>query len=305
MLALAILPSPGRKRGDARADYDPVDATSDLARRAELRAFLRARRARLRPEDVGLPRLGARRRATGLRREEVAALAGLSVTWYTLLENARNDRISLEAIASVARALRLDRDEHAYLVALAHAPLASATTAVADLPEGLLAIVADLAHTPAVVWNRRRDALAWNALFGEIFEYSAARPPWERNGVWRIFRDPASKRRWPDWSGAAARATAGLKRQFSLDPPLVHELVTELRDDPVFAAAWDAGTSVRDWMSDADGEARIVTAAGTALHFRHVTLAPPDAAPYFVQFYSPADAQTRAALAQISSSRRP
>jgi transcriptional regulator with XRE-family HTH domain len=280
-----------------------VDRTYDDARRTELRTFLRSRRARLRPEDVGLPQGGPRRRASGLRREEVAALAGLSVTWYTLLENGRNDRISPDAIASVARALRLDADERAYLAALARVPPAPEATADAVPIANLRALIDDLAGTPAVVWNRRRDALAWNALFAAVFEYAETSTPGDRNGVRRIFLDPAGRRRWPEWDAAAKRAVAGLKWQFSHEPELVHELIAELRSDPVFVAYWDAGTSVHDWMTDNEGTVRVVTAGGASLLFRPTSLAPPDSSRDHVQVIAPADAATRAELARISSSR--
>jgi transcriptional regulator with XRE-family HTH domain len=282
-----------------------VDPTFDEARRTELRTFLRTRRARLRPEDVGLPHGGPRRRATGLRREEVAALAGLSVTWYTLFENGRNDRISVDAIAHVAKALKLDPDERQYLAALARVPLVADEPAGEDLPERMRAILDDLAHTPAVVWNRRRDALAWNPLFADVFEYRAAGSRWERNGVWRIFLDPDRTRRWPEWNAAAQRAVAGLRWQFSHEPELVHELIAELRRDSAFREAWETGTSVHDWMSGSDGIIHVVARDGTSLHFRQTTLAPPDAGRYLVQFFTPADDATRIALERISSSRRP
>ena len=277
-----------------------MNHTPDEARRAELRAFLRGRRAKLRPEDVGLPAPGPRRRTTGLRREEVATLAGISTNWYTMLEMGRNDHISAQALASVARALRLSSDERRYLAALARVPFGRDDARELLPPANVQRILDDLRTVPAVVWNRRRDALAWNGLFASVFGFTPGASAWERNGIWRIFNDPARRRRWPDWDAAARRAVAALRWQFSHEPQLVLELIDELRRGEEFAAWWAADDGVTDWMHEPEATVRVGYAEGV-LTFDAATLAPPESGVFLVQFYTPADDATARVVHEIAA----
>src|SRR5205814_9449046 len=128
---------------------------------AELGEFLKNRRARLAPAAIGLP-LRARRRTPGLRREEVADLAGVSASWYTWLEQGRDIRVSPEVLLGIARALQLEPAERAHLFRLAgHAPPATETATAAISPR-LQRVLDHWDPFPAHIAGRRRDVLAWN-----------------------------------------------------------------------------------------------------------------------------------------------
>jgi len=277
-----------------------VESTSDDERRQELSAFLKSRRARLRPDEVGLPATRGRRRAPGLRREEVAAIAGISVNWYTLFETGKNDSISAKAVADVARALQLSGRERQHLAALARVSLEPLDPLAAPPSAGIISVLDDLETTPAVVWNRRRDALAWNGLFGTIFDYSATSSAWKRNGVWRIFNDPSRRVVWPDWDGAARRACSALRWQFAREPELVKALMDELRTNADFQRHWAADDGVTDWMHEPLLPLVVGRADGELLRFLQSTLATPESGTHLVQFYTPADDATRAAVLRLT-----
>ncbi|MFQ6395328.1 helix-turn-helix transcriptional regulator [Nocardia sp. KC 131] len=156
------------------------------ARRSELGAFLKSRRARISPDDVGLP-AGPRRRTPGLRREEVAQLAGVGITWYTWLEQGRNINVSVQVLNSVARTLSLDAAEKAHLYRLADVPTVPTADAGTALPEELQVILDHLAPLPGVVLSARYDVLAHNEA------YEALCPGFltgERNVARRVFLTP-------------------------------------------------------------------------------------------------------------------
>ncbi len=167
-----------------------VVAADGRARRSELAAFLRSRRERIRPEDAGLAP-GIRRRTAGLRREEVAQLSGVGVTWYTWLEQGRPINASTQVLDAVARTLRLDHPEREHLYRLAEVP------AAAPAPEaGLLAvpeiqqILDGLTTLPASVVNERFDLLSWNAAFAVLFPTVVSVPRADRNTLWLCFTHP-------------------------------------------------------------------------------------------------------------------
>ena len=157
--------------------------------RAELAAFLRQRRARVRPADVGLE-AGQRRRTPGLRRQEVAQLAGMSVDYYIRLEQGRGPRPSRQMIAAICRALRLSPDEAAYLHHLAGEVPGPPPGPVRDVRPGLLHLLDRLDDTPAMVCDAKYDVLAWNAMAAALIADFSALPPSERNIIWRFFTDP-------------------------------------------------------------------------------------------------------------------
>ncbi len=158
-------------------------------RRPELAAFLRSRRARVTPADVGMPP-GLRRRTPGLRREEVAQLSGVGVTWYTWLEQGRPINASPQVLDAVARTLRLDQPEREHLYDLAEVPYThgSESTALAVGPE-VQEIVDALDPSPAVVYNARYDILATNPAYRDVFFVPETRPAGGgvRNALWTLF----------------------------------------------------------------------------------------------------------------------
>ena len=162
-------------------------ATTAPPRRAALGEFLKARRARLRPGDVGLPP-GSRRRTAGLRREEVALLAGVGVTWYTWLEQGRSINVSAQVLDSVARTLRLNAVEREHLYQLAEATpkfSASATT----VPGPVLQVLDSLDPLPAAVINSRFDVIAKNAAYQDLFAAWHTMPCVHHNALWCCFAE--------------------------------------------------------------------------------------------------------------------
>ncbi len=210
----------------------------DARRREELADFLRTRRARLMPADVGLP-AGAHRHTAGLRREEVAVLAGISEAWYTWLERARDIRPSAQVLDSIAQALRLDAEDRAYLFMLAQSDRAPEPPEEIVSP-ALQRMIDGFAATPAFVSGRRSDVLAWNEAADAIYEFSGD-PPEERNGLWRVFMNRHVRSMSSDWEHGARlmlsefRATAA---RYPGDPAVV-DLIARLKAaSPDFRAWW-------------------------------------------------------------------
>ncbi|MBC9716259.1 helix-turn-helix domain-containing protein [Streptomyces sp. TRM66268-LWL] len=158
-------------------------------RRPELAAFLRSRRARVTPADVGMPP-GLRRRTPGLRREEVAQLSGVGVTWYTWLEQGRPINASGQVLDAIARTLRLDRSEREHLYHLAEVPQApDAEDPSGVLPEvgpELQGILDALDPRPAVIYNARYDILASNAAYRDLFFVQEMASSGRRNVLWAL-----------------------------------------------------------------------------------------------------------------------
>ncbi|MFC5058127.1 helix-turn-helix transcriptional regulator [Saccharothrix xinjiangensis] len=160
--------------------------------RAELAAFLRSRRSRVNPADLGLDTAG-RRRTPGLRREEAARLAGISADYYVRLEQGRGPRPSSQVLYSLARALRLSDDERTYLLRLVGAaPVQAASTPVSRLvPEGILRLLDRLEEIPAIVVDVKYDILAWNRMATAVMRDFGAMPERSRNTLrWLFLQDP-------------------------------------------------------------------------------------------------------------------
>ncbi|WP_405582440.1 helix-turn-helix transcriptional regulator [Streptomyces sp. NBC_01092] len=211
--------------------------------RAELADFLRRGRARLAPSDVGLAP-GARRRTAGLRREEVAQLAGMSVDYYTRLEQARGPRPSRQMLTALARALRLTADERDHLFHLADEEPPRRETASTHVPPGLMLILDRLHDTPAQVVTDCGEVLAQNAMARALTLDVMSRPRRERNLVRRYFLDPQARSLFPeeDRDEHARAAVANLRAVAAARPddPEPAALVAELRAaSEEFAELWD------------------------------------------------------------------
>ncbi|MFI6402749.1 helix-turn-helix transcriptional regulator [Streptomyces sp. NPDC050548] len=154
--------------------------TASTVRRHELAAFLRHRREHIAPEQVGLPR-GTRRRTPGLRREEVAQLAAVGVTWYTWLEQARDIQVSVQVLDALARTLLLDRSERSHLFQLADATDPQPATVCPVVTPALQAMLDQLDPIPACLQNARYDILAYNRTYGMLLCDLDAVPPEDRN----------------------------------------------------------------------------------------------------------------------------
>jgi transcriptional regulator with XRE-family HTH domain len=215
-----------------------------VSERTEMAAFLRACRGRVTPEDVGLP-TGGRRRITGLRREEVAQLAGISVDYYIRLEQARGPRPSRQVLLALGRALRLSADEQAHLVRLSCAdPLPEGGPAT-EVPAAVLHLLEFLGDLPAYVINSRYDILAWNAAALALVADFASLPAGERNLLWQVFQGSTASVDYTaaQWDAFAGQCVADLREAAGRYPndPGIAALVARLRRvSPDFARRWDA-----------------------------------------------------------------
>ena len=189
-----------------------------LARtRLELADFLRRRRESLSPLDVGLP-IGKRRRTPGLRREEVAALAGVGITWYTWLEQGRAIKVSTAFLDNVSRVLKLDEVERRHLFLLAHQrPPAMAGQAWCELSPLVRRLLDDLILRPSYVLNLRWDVIGWNDAAAKLFGFEQCNPA-ERNMLWMLFADDRLSSRIVEWTVQAPQVLASFRRDFAKAP---------------------------------------------------------------------------------------
>ncbi|AUG78340.1 XRE family transcriptional regulator [Kitasatospora sp. MMS16-BH015] len=206
----------------------------------DLSGFLQTRRARIRPEDVGLPPYG-RRRVPGLRREEVAQLAGVSVDYYIRLEQGRGRNVSESVLTAVCRVLQLTDTEQEHLRSLIR-PAGSGGSGAArpaagrtggrggqTVRPGLRLLLDSMTAAPAFVLGRRMDVLAWNRLADAVAGF-AAKAPAELNQARQVFLDPAAPTVYPDWPAIAAETVAHLRLDAGRHPedPALAALVGEL-----------------------------------------------------------------------------
>lgn len=210
---------------------EELTGSGSLDRRAELSEFLRTRRARLKPEDVGLPDFGRHRRVPGLRREELAQLAGVSVAYYTRLEQGNGRNVSTEVLGSIARALRLTDAEHAHLTHLAkpkqHKKKAAART---EQVRGSIRQLLDSVDVPAYVSGRRSDILAWNRMAAAVFGDWSELPAQDRNWARLVFLRPEYRELFVPWEQKATDVVSYLRMDAGCHPddPRLSALVGEL-----------------------------------------------------------------------------
>jgi transcriptional regulator with XRE-family HTH domain len=162
----------------------------DKQRRGELAAFLRNRRERVTPAEVGLP-AGERRRTPGLRREELAQLAGVGVTWYTWLEQGRPINASVQVLDAIARVLRLGAAERWHLYRLAEVPGVPVPSTSEQVPAEVLPVLDAIDPSPACVYSGKYDLLACNSSYAALFPYLVEATGRERNALWQIYGRPA------------------------------------------------------------------------------------------------------------------
>jgi transcriptional regulator with XRE-family HTH domain len=213
-------------------------------RREELAAFLRTRRSRVQPADVGLPP-GTRRRTPGLRREEVAQLAGVGVTWYTWLEQGRPIRVSVQVLEAIARVLRLSPSERTHLMLLAEVPGTSVDPgSCADCPvPGPVQEILDGMRYPASVVTEMFDLLAWNAPYATISQTLTTGPAEERNTLRSLLTRPSCcspiENRPESLRGMVAQLRSAYGRH--IDDPVWTGFVARMSAlSPEFATAWNS-----------------------------------------------------------------
>jgi PAS domain-containing protein len=222
---------------------DPSESdvqADESGRRAELRRFLRARRDALRPQDVGLAG-GGRRRTRGLRREEVAELAAVSVAWYTLFEMGRDIRVSKKTVSAVARALHLDAHEHLYLRVLSGIETRCGPDEALEPSPYARSLVESYPSSPAFIFDRAWDVVAWNPLFACTLGY----PDHERhrganNLIWRAFTPPIRAMLAGDWEVIVRRMVASLRTNYAwkVGDSRFESLLELLRTFPEFSEIW-------------------------------------------------------------------
>jgi transcriptional regulator with XRE-family HTH domain len=271
------------------------------ARRTELAAFLRTRRERVQPEDVGLPP-GPRRRTAGLRREELAQLAGVGVTWYTWLEQGRKINASVQVLDAVATTLRLDATERAHLFRLADVP--GATTTPADcgdcpLPPEIQQIL-DSIPLPACVLTERFDVLAWNEVYASLFPGITSAPVGERNTLLSSLAYPPCCSPVEDQDKQCMALVGQLRAAYGRhvgDPVWTHFIRRLEALSPAFTAAWAAhevaqpASHTKNFRHPGVGRVT-VTSTGFAVNA---------VAGARMVIYTPDDEQSKTALARLAA----
>jgi transcriptional regulator with XRE-family HTH domain len=257
----------------------------------ELARFLRARRERLRPEDVGFPAAG-RRRTPGLRREEVAVLAGVSTTWYTYLEQGRGKEVSPAVLDSVARVLQLNEDERRHVHILAYGQILTREPLVGDLPGDelvkLLVKSVDNSSYPVYGANFYCDLIAWNRAAVEWYDDWSAMPPQERNIFRWAVTSPIARERFVDWPATVRDGIARWRAMTPSSPPdkRLLKLISELSDlSSEFASFWNEyqvlehRTGIRVLRHPKHGVQPL----------RIIVVESPEFTPSFVVFHAPAN----------------
>jgi transcriptional regulator with XRE-family HTH domain len=271
----------------------PVPTTS-LRRRAELGDFLRARRARLSPADFGMPD-GPRRRTPGLRREEVALLAGVGVSWYTWLEQGREINASTQVLDALARVLRLDRAERWHMYVLAEAVPVLVSDGRCSVPDAITEIVRSLDPLPAVVTNARFDILEENDAFRDLFREWHLLPCVHRNTLWCSITEPRAREMLPQYEQSmrymVARFRAAYARHVG-DPDWEEDIRRLSQLSSEFAELW-ALHEVTDFQPQV--RTFIHPDAGP-LTFATSELQVPATMEARVIVYTPAEDETRARL---------
>jgi transcriptional regulator with XRE-family HTH domain len=281
----------------ATGEDDPVTTLLPPGRRREeLAAFLRTRRARIRPEDVGLPP-GPRRRTPGLRREEVAQLAGVGVTWYTWLEQGRPINASVQVLDAIARTLKLDSAECEHLYRLADLPWVAGPASHALEPE-TQAILDAIDPLPAAVYSTRYDLLAHNRCYQRMFPGLAASRGHERNVLWHLFTCTRCCTPFLNRNEELPVMVANVRTAFGrhLGDPVWTDFVRRLSAmSPPFASMWAAhnvaipSTRIKLFRHDKVGLVRLVTS----------TMVPATTPETRLVIYLPRDESTRARLERL------
>ncbi|MFE2421074.1 helix-turn-helix transcriptional regulator [Streptomyces hokutonensis] len=272
-------------------------------RRPELAAFLRSRRARVTPHDVGMPP-GFRRRTPGLRREEVAQLSGVGVTWYTWLEQGRPINASAQVLDAVARTLRLDAPEREHLYHLAEVPYAHPPEVLAQAvgPE-IQGILDALEPRPAVVYNSRFDILAANSVYRALVGIEPLSDGSVPNALWRLFAVPEAESPLMFRETELPVMVAMLRSAYGLHTgePAWEEFIRRLSAaSPLFIRLWrsgdvaEPGRRVKTFRHEEVGEIRMTS----------VSLSVNGMPECRIVAYTPADEETRRRTETLTATKR-
>ncbi|WP_029138492.1 helix-turn-helix transcriptional regulator [Nakamurella lactea] len=267
--------------------------------RRELGDFLRTRRERLSPERAGIP-AGGRRRTPGLRREEVAALAGVGVTWYTWLEQGRPINASAQVLGAIVRTLRLTSTEEHHLWTLAGVtPPGPPPEPFPTISSGARKVIAQLDPYPACVQNARFDVLAYNRAYRFLFGDMDTRAPQERNCVRLMFTDRDWRAHYLDPDIVAGRMVAKLRAAMGgrIDDPRFVELVDELRTS---STEFDRLWREHDVLNREYPTKRIRQSEVGEMHLEFVWTAMDDVGELRMSVMTPVDAATEQRLYQLA-----
>jgi hypothetical protein len=194
--------------------FESKDVPASERRRAELGKFLKTRRARLSPADFDMP-AGSRRRTPGLRREELALLAGVGVSWYTWLEQGREINVSTQVLDALAGTLRLDRAERWHMYVLAEAVPVAVSNGRCSVTEAITEIVHALDPLPAVVVDSRFNMLAENDAYLDLFRYWHTLPCIHRNSMWCTFTELSARDKHPQYEETVRTQVARFRAAYA------------------------------------------------------------------------------------------
>jgi transcriptional regulator with XRE-family HTH domain len=270
------------------------------SRREELKAFLRARRAAVTPGVVGLRVRKQRRRTPGLRREEVASLADVGVTWYTWLEQGRAIRVSRDALGRIAHALHLSASDTAYLLTLA-ADADPEVKAPRPLDQRIRLVVDSIDRIPAWAVNPFFSVVAFNRLADLIYRFDEVGGPFTRNQVWRLFADPSRKRLYSgeSWERLATSSVGILRSSYAAHTgePEFEALLSALREYPEFVRRWEAQYTA---PTSTLFHLEMYREDLGRLRFFALRLSLPDLPGFLLDLLPPADERTTAAFKRLA-----
>jgi transcriptional regulator with XRE-family HTH domain len=269
------------------------------AHRLQLADFLKSRRARLSPGEAGLPNQG-RRRTPGLRREDVAALAGVSVTWYTWLEQGRDVRPSDRVLEGLSRTLRLTPEERDYLFSLAQDRPAPIKSASDDSVSEAVRRTLDALNLPALVMTLRWDVIYWNRMMARAIRDYQALPESERNLMKILMMSPARRIDTDDYRAMARRVISKLKVDYGQagSDPAFDALIDEMNAIcPTFREFWP----LPEITGHSEGVHVERHPALGAITFAHCSYIVEGAPAQRVLIYAPADSESAAKVATLAA----
>jgi transcriptional regulator with XRE-family HTH domain len=275
-------------------------AAASARRRTELGDFLKAQRGRLSPHDVGLPP-GVRRRTAGLRREEVALLAGVGITWYTWLEQGRPINASWQVLDAIAQTLRMTSAQRWHLYRLAEATPVRWSCGPIEVPPAVLAIVRSLAPLPASLINARFDIVGTNDAHEHLFWHWHTKPCVHKNTLWCCLTEPAARDQLLDYDDEVAHLVARLRAEYAThvgDPDWEEDIRRLAELSPEFAQRW----ARQEVAAAAVRLRRFLFPQVGVLSFEATELAVSAVPGLRIQVYTPLDDQTWQGLAAL---RRP
>ncbi|MGP7818648.1 helix-turn-helix transcriptional regulator [Niallia sp. 01092] len=259
----------------------------DKERRKELGGFLKTRRARLSPQDVGLP-IGPRRKIKGLRREEVAQLAGIGITWYTWLEQGRDIQVSSEVLESISRVFRLNEEEKEHLFLLANQPLFSKAgkPLVDSVNSAVENLLSQLEFCPTYVTDEKLNIVNWNKAAAVVFGDFNKMDNKDRNAVYRCFISKEYRALFLNWEDHAQRLIAQFRLVYTrfIGDEWFKDMIEELTEKSAEFRAWWPKHEV---LGNPFGKKTIVHPLVGEMVMNHITLQVYDAPELKLTIYQP------------------